>query len=450
MQSYESVEISIDGGNELLTQSASRDEPLLISKNSRSYTIRKWSIIIVGCLCYIVGYFHRFTPAVLANMIAPDFNVPVSDLGVFSSMYFWSYGILQPFVGSLADVIEPGYTIGFSTILAAIGSFICGISKTLFVCSIGRLIVGIGCSSIYVSLNKIAANWFSPKAFRIFVGASIGVGGCGSILSQSPLEMLGSVIGWRNCFFVVSAVGVVFGILSLIFVRSHPSMYGFEYHTSKPVSRPLGESIKQIFRNIARIMKIHEFWLLASTMVFGPAMYMDVSGMWGVPYLTDVLGYSNSTASKIQMSLSLAIIIGSPLVPIIGEVVGNRKLTIISFAVISLGTTFVFIFVRKIGLFMIFILFFFFGFGAAATQGVLMGYLKELGDSSTEGTLLGCGNAFCFIAGAIFQNFTAAIINTYDHKIGEKLPPESIILGLWVIAAISLCMFIYAVSFLHN
>ena len=433
------------------SQTGTYSESQLVQANTFKYKFRKWFIIVLGCVCYLIGYFHRYTPAVLAAMMAPDFGVSVSDLGIFSSMFFWSYGLLQPVVGCLADVIEPGYTIGISSILASLGSVTCALSKSLTVCSIGRLVVGIGCSAIYVSVNKVAANWFSPKEFRIFAGASIGVGGLGSILSQSPLEFLGRQIGWRMSFFIVAAIGAVFGVLSLIFIRGHPSKLGYAYHTPIPKSLPFTQIFKTIFNNLVTVFKIQEFWLVAVIMFFGPGCYMDLSGLWGVPYLNDVMGYTNSEASQLQMFLSFSVIVGSPLIPIICEIVHKRKLPVLVFAVLSLVISAIFIFIKgKVNFILVGIMFFVFGFGSTASQGVLMGIFKELGTSSIEGTLLGCGNAFAFIGGAVFQNLSSAFIGCYEHVLGGSLPLEAYVIGLWGALTVAMIMMVFGTIFMRD
>ena len=93
------------------------------------------------------------------------------------------------------------------------------------------------------------------------------------------------------------------------------------------------------------------------------------------------------------------------------------------------------------------ILLFLFGFGATSSQGILMGFFKELSSSSIEGTLLGCGNAFGFIGGALLQNISSGIVGTYGHFANAPYPRESIIVGLWVVTSVSLFVMCYSILF---
>ncbi|EAY10052.1 Major Facilitator Superfamily protein [Trichomonas vaginalis G3] len=435
----------------ILNSALSTENANDIGPTSKKYKIRKWLSVITCCLCYVIAYFHRFTPAVLAKMIAPDFGVSISDLGFFTSMFFWSYGLLQPFVGSLADVFEIRYTITISLIIALIGSLLCGLAQTLTMCSIGRLLVGVGCAAVYVSTNKVAANWFNYKEFRFFAGAVIGVGGLGSILSQSPLQMLGTIIGWRKCFIVVSIAGLVFAIMAFAFVRSHPSKCGLVgYNTLPPRGKPCDE-ILQVFKNLKMTAMIPDFWLISTLMFFGPGFYMDVTGLYGVPFLTDVFHYSNSVASNCQMSLSLSVIVGSPLIPVIAELIHRRKLTIIIFASISITAAATLACLDYVSPIYACILFFCFGFGCTGPQGIMMGFFKELSSGpSLEGTLLGFGNCFSFIGGSIFPLLTSGFVKTYPHSEHSLMVPESLRIGLWGLAIVSLTMLIYSTLFVRE
>lgn len=418
---------------------------------TRTYKIRKWTCVITCCLCYIIAYFHRFTPAVLAKMIAPEFDVPISDLGIFTSMFFWSYGLLQPFVGSLADVVEIRYTITISLLIASVGSLICGFAQTLFICSAGRMLVGIGCAAVYVSTNKVAANWFNQKEFRFFAGALIGIGGLGSILSQRPLQMLGELIGWRKCFLVVAIVGAIFAFAAFFLVRSHPSKFGLVGYNPPPQRKPFWHEFAQIFRNIKITAMIPDFWLISSMMFFGPGFYMDVSGLYGVPFLTDVFHFSQAKASNCQMALSCSVIVGSPVIPIVAELLHNRKRTIIIFALMSMAAVLTLVFIDHASMIAVCALFFCFGFGCTGSQGIMMGFFKELSyGPSLEGTLLGFGNCFSFIGGSVFQLLTSGFVGTCPHSESSLLDPESLRIGLWGLAASSLIMLIYSTCFVRE
>ena len=94
-------------------------------QNSREFQVRRWTSFVICALCYMLVHFHRYSPSVLADEMSKALGVPISQLGIFSSMYYWSYAVMQPFVGCFADVIEPGYILGVSGLCSALGSLVC-------------------------------------------------------------------------------------------------------------------------------------------------------------------------------------------------------------------------------------------------------------------------------------------------------------------------------------
>ena len=401
------------------------------------YQFRKWFAIFLAGFSYIFVYFHRFATAVLADDMSRDLHVAKPALGIFTSMYFWPYGLLQPFIGSLADIIEPGYMIAISNIVSAVGTLIVGFSHSLAVGCAGRFLVGLGCAGIFVPTNKIGANWFTARQYRFFSGALIGLGGVGSLLSQTPLSVVGHLIGWRVCLISCAAFSLVIAAFSFIFVRGHPSTLGYYSEAPVPVKVPVRRMFLQLLKNMRVMITLGDFWMLALFMFFAPGIFMDVSAMWGVPYLQDVFGYSASEASLVQMTLSISIITFSPAMAAIAEKFGSRKWTLFVFDVLALVSTLAMTFGgSKLPIYAIIVCYFFFGVGSSACQGTALSLFKEFADISLSATLVGGGNTGPFIGGAILQTISSEVIRTYgDHT---RYPVESYAIGLWGFASVML------------
>lgn len=407
------------------------------------YQFRKWFSIFVAGLSYLFVYFHRNTTAVLADQMSNDLNTPKTSLGILSSMYYWPYGLMQPFIGSLADIIEPGYMIGMANIIMAIGSLICGLSNSLVLCCFGRLLVGLGASSVFVPTNKIAANWFTAKQYRYFAGALIGLGGCGSLLSQKPLSMLGDVVGWRWCFLGVAVISFLTTFFAFFFVRGHPKTLHYYSDNPLPTKVPAKHLFIQLFANMKQMVLIPDFWYLAMFMFFAPGVFMDVISMWGVPFLEDVYGYGPQDSSFIAMSLSVAIVVGSPILPIISEKVKSRKWTLFAFAMLAGLISVLFALYYELNLASIIILYFLYGVGSSACQGAALALFKEFADFQLAATMVGGGNTGPFIGGAIFQTISSSIIGIWGAN-RKEYPKAAYSYGLWFISAI--CCFVASLS----
>ena len=433
---------------DILTQDTDFENPN--EKYKFRYNLRKWLSVIIGCTSYIFVYFHRFSTAVLADDMALDFGVSSDKMGILSSMYFWPYGLIQPFIGSLADIIEPGFMIGAADFIAGIGSLITSFANNLAVACVGRLLVGLGCSAIFVSTNKIGANWFSARAFRFFAGAMIGLGGVGSLLSQTPLSLLGHAVGWRWCLKGTSIIGIFVGICSFLWARGHPETLGFRGHSRKEPTPPFKQIFIQLFKNLAIMVKIGDFWLLSGFMFFAPGVFMMISSLWGVLYLKHIHGCSNSTASLIQMSLSFGLIIGSPTMPIIAEATKSRKWTLFSFCgLAALCCLYLALWGESSPIWLITILYFVSCYGASACQGTALPLFKEFSEERLSATLVGGGNTGPFLGGAILQMLSSWVMATYLHT-KDYYPPDAYALSVWGMCAFCCFIAMFCVFFVHE
>lgn len=139
----------------------------------------RYVVFMVIALTYVMVYFHRTCPAVIAVDIQQYFQVSGTLLGLLSSAYFYPYAIMQLPVGLLVDSWGPRKTVSAFFILAALGSTMMGLTSILGMAILGRALVGIGVSAVFVSNFKLLAEWFDPRKFAIMGGVFMAMGGIG-------------------------------------------------------------------------------------------------------------------------------------------------------------------------------------------------------------------------------------------------------------------------------
>jgi len=105
------------------------------------YTYR-WVVFWVMALIYFFVYFHRTSPAVLANILMEEFAVTALAVGVLSSAYFYPYGLMQIPVGYLSDIKGPRLVTTVFTLIAFFGTLLFAFSPTFEVAILGRLLIG--------------------------------------------------------------------------------------------------------------------------------------------------------------------------------------------------------------------------------------------------------------------------------------------------------------------
>ena len=409
-------------------------------------------VFLFPALCYSLVFFHRSAPAVLSKQMAPDFHVPVADLTIFSSMFFWIYSLMQPFGGLLADVMDPAFLITAAASIASTGSIICGISKSLTLAVFGRFIVGFGCAPTYVPFTKLLTRWYPTSLYAIFGGLALSAGGCGGIIAQAPLANFASIYGWRTAFIDIGILGFFFALLVLLFVRLDPTNYNYlpvNPEASKAVLKnSFNEKMIQLWINFKRVVS-NPVYILFSLFAFTiNGSYYNVLGLWGGPYIREIFPHFGD--GKMLVSLSISMIFGSLILPVISNLVKSRKWVLFGSALIAFlcSLTF-FLYDLKMSFTSMFITFLIWGSCTGSTLSVLFPMIIEAYDTTVASTAIGCVNIFAFIGGAVSQTISGFIIGSYD-LINGIYPHSAYKYGLWTPVCIYLIIAMIVTQFLKD
>ena len=68
----------------------------------------RWFALAACSMGFLVANIHRISPGVYASELMREFNTSASVLGLLSSSYFYTYGLLQIPVGFMCDRFRPG------------------------------------------------------------------------------------------------------------------------------------------------------------------------------------------------------------------------------------------------------------------------------------------------------------------------------------------------------
>jgi len=380
----------------------------------------RYYICLIIFLSYILVYFHRLCPAVIALDMQADLGASTTLLGVLSSAYFYSYALMQLPTGLLADSWGPRRTVALSLLIAALGSILMGMASTLTMAITGRVLVGLGVSTVYVCNFKLLAEWFSPRRFVLMGGIFMAMGGVGALISTTPLALLSNMLGWRTSLIAVGSVTFFIAVAVYLIVRNRPEEMGLPpirpaREAPEPVSIPLLAGIK-------RVLTYRPFWAIALWSVFAPGLSFAVGGLWGGPYLMQVYGLSKTEAGGVLSMFAVALIVGSPVMSVAANRLG-RKPALLGCSVLLVAVCIVFA-LRPGGLpmpllYLLFILITLPG----ASGSVAAAASKELFPLSIAGTAVGLLNLFPFFGGALYQVAIGGILS-WAQQGGHYTPVE--------------------------
>ncbi len=371
----------------------------------------RWILFLILSAQYLVVYFHRVSPAVVAQDLVASFNISATALGVLASAYFYPYAMMQVPVGILSDSWGPKKTIVLFSLIAAFGAIGFGMAPHLGMAIAARAFVGLGLAAVFVSSMRIFSLWFRGAQLARVAGGLMAVGGLGWFSATTPLAFLSGLVGWRMATIFVGCVSL--GVVYLIwkFVEDSPVAKGLP-----PVIED-GEVVFSAKRNILDdmrvVLKSRYFWSIAVWFVMRGGALFGFFGLWAGPYLRDVYGLSKGTAGGILSMIAVAMIFVSPVIGHLSDktLKSRKKILVWSSLLNVLCFACALFFFDRLGVISLYILFFLMGITISSVGIVAIVMAKELFPDEIAGTSMGMINLFPFIGAILFQPLVGFILD---------------------------------------
>lgn len=369
----------------------------------------RWLIFWILAFSYILVYFHRLCPAVVAVDMMRDLKASGALLGLLSSAYFYPYALMQLPAGLLSDSWGPRRSISLFFLMAFIGSVMLGLAPSVFLALVGRTLVGLGVAMLFVPTMKILAEWFRPKEFATMTAILIVMGGLGSLTAASPLAILSTWIGWRLSFVAVGAFTLLMALLVYLIVRDRPSDLGWP-----SPSEPSGPSPPSfgLWEGMKKVLSYPRFWPIATWFFFELAIFFSFGGLWGGPYLMQVYGLSKAKAGHILSMLAVGMIVGSPFLSFLSDRIfrGRKPVLLLSSLIVLCLTALLAFYTERLSVPSLYLICFLFGIFSSAIVVIAFTTTKELFPVQIAGTSTGLVNIFPFAGGALFQPFLGYLL----------------------------------------
>ncbi len=361
----------------------------------------RWAIFAVLAAQYLVAYFHRVSPAIVADDLARSFHSGAAGVGLLASGYFYAYALMQVPVGLLSDSLGPRKTITFSCLLSALGSVLFGCAPGYGLALFSRILVGIGTSAVFVSSMKVIAEWFRGNEYGRVSGLLMAVGGVGFFTAATPLALLSETMSWRGAFVSVGAVTLLVTAATWYVVVDRPSQRGLP----SPHGDGAGAAPRRRREDLKSVAKNRHFWCIAVWFIFrGGALYAFL-GLWAGPFLMEVLGLSRANAGNILSFVALSMIVGSPLIGHLSDVtLRSRKKVLVGSSLLHCACWLALLTLDgSPGMLWLSVIFFFMGMTTASIGTIAITAGKELFPGAMAGTSIGMLNVFPFLGGVLFQ-----------------------------------------------
>lgn len=263
----------------------------------------RWTIFAVLALMYILVYFYRVSLAVVAGDISRELHLTPQQLGSLSGVLFYVYAVAQLPLGPMIDRLGSRLVISGCGILTTAGGLLFSQADTLATAMAARILIGIGTASVLMATFTVFSHWYSKQEFGRVSGFMVAVGNLGNLAATAPLALAVGAFGWRNSFLAIGVAQALVTVLVFCKVQDRPAGKD-QAEDERGAKIGMMAAWGDIFGN-------RDFWLLGIISFFWYGNYLALQGLWGGPYLMDVLKLSRESTGNMLMCTSLGFIAGS-------------------------------------------------------------------------------------------------------------------------------------------
>ena len=265
---------------------------------------------LIGCtLMLSIVYMSLTSWSVAVNELASAFSLTTPMIQAGSSMQIAGYVIGGFIEGKL--IAKHGWKKVFTVVIIAyiLASALIPVMTNYYIILLLRFVQGCGCM---VGLtNVVVSSWFPTKERGLALGLLLGAIGLGSALGGYVGGLLTPMIGWKNTFWLISALAAVGALIFYAMVKEAPPL-----EEEKHVVRHSEELQKNIFKEPA-------LWMLGLATL---CCFFSCYGMYA--YLAEylyTLDYSSSQVGTMVFLNGFIAVFSTPIVGWISDKMVAKK-----------------------------------------------------------------------------------------------------------------------------
>jgi len=246
---------------------------------------------------YLLSYFYRNVNAVISPELSADLGISASSLGLLTSAYFFAFAAMQLPAGMLLDRYGPRRVEPVLLCISGCGALSFAASDELPGLALARVLIGAGVAVCLMAPLKAIAMWYPSERQASLAGWMMVAAGIGSLLATTPLAAALSALSWRGVFIVLALVTFAAAVAIFLLVPD-------------ATARPRTPGLIEQWRGVASVFRSPRFWWLAPLAAVSTGSFMGIQGLWSVPWLIEVEGYSRDVAARHLMLMSIVILGG--------------------------------------------------------------------------------------------------------------------------------------------
>lgn len=378
---------------------------------------RSWLVWGVAVFAYLVAVMQRSSLGVAAVEATDRFEVSASALSSLAVVQLIVYAGLQVPVGVILDRVGPRLLIMVGAVLMLVGQLAVAVAPDFGVAVIGRVLVGAGDATTFISVLRLLSLWFSGRILPQVSQWTGNIGQLGQVLSAVPFAWLLHDYGWSPAFAGAAAASGLAVVLTAIAVRNGPDERWKvdQVTTWRHAMRQLRDALRRPGTQLG-------FWTHFVTQSPGSMFTL----LWGFPLLVAGLGYTSSQAATLLTLLIVAGMIAGPILGLLTARHPMRKSNLVLAVVAVTGAAWsaVLLWPGEPPLWLLCVLIAALGAGG---PGSLIGFefARQFNPQRSHGSATGIVNVGGFVATFIMIFLIGVVLDVLDDvRVGQGLPSD--------------------------
>ena len=254
----------------------------------------------------------RTIMSTIGPVLAVQYSLSASELGMFSAALFASYCLAQLPAGIALDRWGPRRVQTGLCLTAAAGFAWFAISNGPVGFVLARMLTGIGVATGLIGMLKGNSEWFARHDVARATGLGMVVGTVGSFLATVPAQAALPGIGWRGVVWCCASASVLVAGWNFVSVRDRGSA-------------AVRRSPRHEWLELLQIARAPAFCLFAPLAVLLSVLNFTYLGLWAGPWLRDVAHLGPEARSALLLLYTLGLLVGGPLTGSAVSLVQQRR-----------------------------------------------------------------------------------------------------------------------------
>lgn len=246
---------------------------------------------------YLLSYVYRNVNAVISPELTASLGIGASSLGLLTSAYFVSFAAMQIPAGMLLDRYGPRRVEPVLLSIAGCGALAFAGSDSVGGLTLARALIGAGVAVCLMAPLKAIAAWYPAERHASLSGWMMVAGGAGALLSTAPLAAALSFVSWQVIFVALAASTFAAAAAIFLLVPDTPRL-------------PDAAGWSAQWHGVRSVFGSRRLWWMAPLGSVAIGSFMAIQGLWSVPWLIEVNGYSRDVAAAHLLLMGVAIVGG--------------------------------------------------------------------------------------------------------------------------------------------